>query len=115
MVIETSVGDYEVDIEVNEDLLGAVRKNNAGALANVYPNPARNTVSFDVINLGLSGGEINILNTSGEIVKRIQINGQEQIVWDLKNDSGRKVPPGSYYYQMLSDKTISSGKLMILK
>ncbi|MEZ5083646.1 MAG: T9SS type A sorting domain-containing protein [Bacteroidales bacterium] len=112
--ILTSIGDYEVDIYVNEDLLGSVQKNDSETPIFLYPNPARNTVSFDVINLGLSGGEINILNTSGDVVKKIQINGHENIVWDLKKDTGQRLKQGSYYFQVISDKTILSGKLLIL-
>ena len=114
--IYTEVDTHTVVIAINEELLvGLITHMDDEIMVNVYPNPARNTVSFDVINLGLSGGEINILNTNGDVVKKIQLSGQEQIVWDLRNESGQRVPTGSYYYQVVSDKTISSGKLLILK
>ena len=115
MIIQTAIGNYEVSIYVNEDLLGSVRDNDPDDLFKVYPNPTRNSVSFDLIGSDFSEGALNIFNTSGEIVKRIQVIGQEQILWDLKNETGERVQPGSYYYQIVSNKTISSGKLMILK
>ena len=62
---------------------------------------------------------LNIFDTQGKLVRQL-VNrnfdaGLHQITWDGKTDNGADLPIGQYFYQLMTDKQISSGKIVLLK
>jgi hypothetical protein len=78
----------------------------------VYPVPANQFVRFDLTNLE-TGTEniILIMDGSGRIVERIKVRRVEKYVtWNTLN-----CVPGLYYYQLIGDNSIETGKIIIMK
>ena len=84
-----------------------------------YPNPFNPTTT---INFGLKeAGDVTIMvyNIKGEKVRTL-IDGQleakyHSIVWDGKDNTGRNVSSGVYFYKMKAEKYSSTKKMILMK
>ncbi|MBI2119698.1 MAG: gliding motility-associated C-terminal domain-containing protein [Elusimicrobia bacterium] len=66
----------------------------------------------DFAQFGVSGQfEINIYNSSGKRIKKIENNN----IWDGKNDSGETAQSGVYLYQIKTGETLVSGTIGVAK
>ncbi len=85
----------------------------ASALAevsNLFPNPARNTVSIDYDLKGANNGRLEIRNILGSLVKTVEVN---QSKGTLKVDVS-ELTNGVYFYSfVVNEKVIVSKKLVI--
>ncbi|MGZ4116345.1 MAG: FlgD immunoglobulin-like domain containing protein, partial [Bacteroidia bacterium] len=99
---------------VSENALNA--KNNLRTYA--YPNPFENNVNIGYFLDAPSNVTIEIYSIYGTLVKSIQnnfeTNGNHEIVWDGKNNSGAKLSNGSYIYIVRAGNNQSYGKLALL-
>jgi len=85
-----------------------------------YPNPFNplTTIKFNLIESGKV--KLIIYNIKGQKVKTLikgtQQSGSYTIIWDGKDDSGKQVCSGIYFYKMKTDdKTIATRKCLLLK
>lgn len=85
--------------------------------ATVYPNPVEweTTISFY-----LSENEktnIRIFDLRGNLVKTLvddsSMMGYQNIEWDATNNTGQRVANGLYLYEIISGKSISTGKISV--
>lgn len=88
-------------------------------LSQNYPNPFNpsTTIEYSVQKAG--NVQIKIHNTLGQLVRTL-VNesrpaGEYSTAWDGKNDSGRKVTSGQYFYQLQVEDFISTKKMLLLK
>lgn len=76
-----------------------------------YPNPASISTTFRYSLEENSLVTLKVYDMVGNLVKVLfdgfQSAGQQEIVWDLKNDSQIDVPSGNYFYEL----TITSGQV----
>ncbi|MDH5186595.1 MAG: CapA family protein, partial [candidate division WOR-3 bacterium] len=84
-----------------------------------YPNPA-NSNSIIQYNLLKAGKVIlKIYNTLGQEVKTLvngmQAKGQKSIIWDGKDNQGRVLGSGIYFYRLKAGGYEQSKKLILLK
>ena len=89
----------------------------------VYPNPVK-TGEYDVVNfLNFpidKTGSLAIYNVSGDLVYQSKIgpfspnNNNLTTRWDLKNQNGKKVSSGIYYYVINMAGDTKKGKIAIL-
>ena len=85
---------------------------------NNYPNPFNpsTTISFNVLS-GTHDTEISIFNIKGQkiktLIKEKMTVDTHSVTWNGKDDSGRNVASGVYFYQ-LKNGSISDSKKMIL-
>jgi len=65
------------------------------ATVSVYPNPC---YGEEVVFRGdVSYGRIEIYNVRGQLIRTLEERwGGTEIVWDTRDDEGRKVPSGTY-------------------
>jgi len=90
-------------------------------LHNNYPNPfnAETHFSFSVNRPGEA--ELTLYNIKGQKVKQIFKESVEKgilitVVWDGKNDTGREVASGVYFYRLtLDNKPVDIKKCLLLK
>jgi hypothetical protein len=74
------------------------------AIQTPYPNPSRGAdlvrIPVDVPAAGADGALIDIVDSGGRRVRRIDIGGlvpgAQEVAWDGRNDAGREVAPGAY-------------------
>jgi hypothetical protein len=81
-----------------------------------YPNPFRPELhSFMKIDYISENSSIYILDSSGKRVRFF--SGSDLLggvaVWDGKNESGKLVAPGLYYYMASDKKNIAKGKIIV--
>lgn len=73
------------------------------ALLHVYPNPFSNQIRV-AIPASVSNGEIMVYNSQGQIVRRVQVNGQNEVLINRENMSA-----GLYLLQVLNDDGVPIG------
>ncbi len=84
-----------------------------------YPNPFNpsTTISYSVAEAGEVG--LNIFNTLGQSVRTL-VNGRESageysISWDGRDDAGRIVSSGLYFYRLQVGEAVQTKRMLFLK
>ena len=96
----------------------------------VYPNPVRSSRARFHVNVPLRARvELKIFDIAGDLVRSQSFGERESTIssnfcttdgptcvlewdWDLKNDHGRKVAPGTYMYLVREEATEGSGLVL---
>ena len=82
----------------------------------VYPNPARDQMSFLVDLASPADVQLEIMDMNGRIVNRLvdesRPAGAWKVQWDGTDQGGTVVPGGVYFYRVLVDKQWYGGKLI---
>ncbi|MDP8232680.1 MAG: FlgD immunoglobulin-like domain containing protein [Candidatus Zophobacter franzmannii] len=86
----------------------------------VSPNPFANGVELSLFFKENSEfSDLEIFNVRGERVRRLNyphINNRElTLFWDGKDDEGRVVPSGVYFYRVGNDRSRGVGKMVKIK
>jgi hypothetical protein len=85
-----------------------------------YPNPfkAQATLSFSLPKAEQQVS-LAIYNSKGQRVKTLYTGsadkGRHSLVWDGRDESGRPVGSGVYFYRLLTDGKVTSRKMLLLK
>ncbi len=84
-----------------------------------YPNPITNstTISF-VPSPGVEKSEIKIYNIKGQLIKKYDVqnakSGINKLVWNGRNDNGKKLGNGIYFYKLISGDKSEIKKMLLL-
>jgi hypothetical protein len=85
----------------------------------VYPNPFSNQTQFIYELKKPTKVGLYIYDTKGMRIKTlidgIQTSGIYKLAWNGKNDSGKTLQPGIYYYKFLANGLNKNGKLVIIE
>jgi photosystem II stability/assembly factor-like uncharacterized protein len=87
------------------------------ALEQSYPNPMRENCAIGYwLNNG-QGAELSIYDITGRRVRsfaslRMTDSGRHTVIWDGKDETNRKVPPGVYFYQLRVKELTETKKLV---
>ena len=110
---------YSIEMEPNHDLpatgqartpVGSLSQHLSLANLRVYPNPARESVTFEYTLLSKEKASIRLLNTIGQVVTEIPLSSQTGL--QELNVSG--LIEGIYWYQLwIGGKSGPVGKLVI--
>ena len=86
-----------------------------------YPNPFNpsTTISFNLQKAG-KDTKIAIYNLKGQKVRELKLSnakiGENKIIWNGKDDSGKKVASGVYLYSLIQDgKMLKTKKMVMVK
>ncbi|MCD4820049.1 MAG: T9SS type A sorting domain-containing protein [Candidatus Cloacimonetes bacterium] len=92
-------------------------------LAN-YPNPFNptTTISFETTNLH-EDAQIEIYNLKGQKIKKLEISpesireklGINKVVWNGKDEMGKTMPSGIYFYKLQSGNFSQTRKMILMK
>ena len=89
----------------------------------VYPNPINTTEQSELVFLNFPGGKkgrIAIYSATGNLVFKSDIgpfnpdNNRITWRWNLKNNNGRRVSSGVYYYLIEMDDERTKGKIAVI-
>ncbi|MBT3756347.1 MAG: T9SS type A sorting domain-containing protein [Candidatus Cloacimonetes bacterium] len=86
-----------------------------------YPNPFNpsTTISFDLIEESDSNIELVIYNLKGQKVKQFFNNqlsaGKHSVVWNGKDDEGKSVTSGVYFYKLKTNNFEKTRKMLLIK
>jgi len=84
-----------------------------------YPNPFNpsTTIAFELAQGGAT--KLDIYNVKGQLVKTLARGdfkpGSHRAVWDGKDESGREVSSGVYFYRLEAPGYVSTRKMLMLK
>lgn len=93
-------------VSINE-----INNHTSESIISIYPNPATELATFDyTLPESSTSGTIFITDISGRMMAKIPItSNQGQKIWD-----SRAVSPGIYYYTIIAERAVQSGKIIIL-
>jgi hypothetical protein len=84
-----------------------------------YPNPFNPQTKIEYTVRRSSPVELKIYNALGQLVKTLVDDyknaGEYSVVWDGKNNSGKTVPSGSYFYRIKMGDFTSTKKMIHIK
>jgi hypothetical protein len=103
-----------VSVDENPDINGNYN------LGQNYPNPFKTTTT---IHYSLAKSEtvsLKIFNIRGELVRTLQENkqlksGKHEVNWNATDDSGNRVSPGFYFYQLQTEGFVETMKMLIME
>jgi hypothetical protein len=88
-------------------------------LSQNYPNPFNPVTTIEYSISGKVFVDLMIFDVSGRRVRTLvsekQLPGGYSVVWDGRNDGGRPVASGVYFYRLDADKNSSVKKMVILR
>jgi hypothetical protein len=79
-----------------------------------YPNPfnSRTIITYR----GMEGGDLEIFNIAGQLVRTIRVSGKEgQIIWDASDETGDGVLSGVYFIRARTAQGYESRKVVYLR
>jgi photosystem II stability/assembly factor-like uncharacterized protein len=87
------------------------------ALEQSYPNPMRENCAIGYWLLADSKAELSIYDITGRRVRffaplRMTVSGKQMVRWDGKDEAGRTVPAGVYFYQLKVQDKAETRKLV---
>jgi len=111
------MGAYEnqnVIVNTDENLIPLITKLNQN-----YPNPFNPTTTINYSLKEKSRVSINIYNIKGQKVKQLvsdQLSaGQHSVVWNGKDESGKSVSSGIYFYKLKAGNFEKTKKMILMK
>ena len=98
-----NTGELKLDISPNQG------KENATPGLNIYPNPSNENF---IVSVNLAADQygvriINIINSNGQVVKQLNMNGQNRISMNLKE-------AGTYSVQLITGQQVITKKLVVV-
>lgn len=93
---------------------------NTFKLSQNFPNPFNSTTNIHYSIPENSKVTLEIYNILGQKVKKLVNNehkpsGTYQAVWDGKDESGKQVPSGIYFYKLSSGKKLTVKKMLLVR
>ncbi|MBC8414871.1 MAG: T9SS type A sorting domain-containing protein [Candidatus Cloacimonetes bacterium] len=112
------MGCYEFGAEPYVEVTQNLIPNTQYHLTN-YPNPF-NPETKIVFNLPESGQvKLEIYNIKGQKVKTLldcyMSPGRSEMIWNGKDDNGKRVSSGVYFYQLVAEKKTITKKMILIK
>jgi len=89
------------------------------ALGQSHPNPTRGIASFEY-ELGKAGKvRVRVYNIAGQAVRTLvegmEPAGRHVVVWDGRDEAGRKAGSGTYFYQLEAGGRKTTRKLIVIR
>jgi hypothetical protein len=88
-------------------------------LLNNYPNPfnPETNIAFSIKEAGYT--TLEVYNMKGQLMKtlvnEVKENGNYTVTWNGKDNSGKNVSSGVYFYKMETGKYVSTKKMILMK
>ena len=86
-----------------------------------YPNPFRSAtkIYFSISRKGAKNAKINIYNVKGQKIKQLTIKNYElginKIIWNGKDEFGKSVDSGIYFYKLDTDNFSRTKKMIMIR
>ena len=115
MFIQTNANIHKVLINIDSDLIYAIRENNTFADVHSFPNPFSDQTNIHFSTTQPGNVKIDIFNQQGQKIRSLMDQelgaGQHQVQWDATTDNGSLVQGGIYLYMIHKNK----GKELIVR
>ena len=84
-----------------------------------FPNPFSGITTIAFENETPGTVEVNIYDITGNLVRTLTCGncpaGNNQLIWDTKNQSGNTVPGGVYYFEILGNNNRTTKQMIKVK
>jgi len=86
-----------------------------------FPNPFNpfTSIKYQVSGIGNQNVEINVYNVRGQrvrtLVNELREHGEYSVVWDGRDNLGRSVSSGVYFYQMRAGDFTQTRRMVLMK
>ena len=114
-------GPDRIDIPDTEDELPPELLSNYG-LAQNFPNPFNpsTVIAFKLIETDAPKASLIIYNTKGQVVRTFnELNTNENeigsVTWNGADEGGNTVSSGMYFYKLITDESVYSKKMIMMK
>ncbi|MEA3475777.1 MAG: T9SS type A sorting domain-containing protein [Candidatus Cloacimonadota bacterium] len=115
---ESDIGVFEFSYShsVGDEIL-----NQDNIILNNYPNPFSNstTISFSGTLNSHELSQIRIYNVKGQLVKNFELRTPNsefmKVVWDGKDEDGKSLSDGIYFYKLISKNQSLTRKMLLLR
>ena len=90
-------------------------------LSTNFPNPFNpsTTIKFDIAGDQPINTVLSVYNVRGQLVRSLvdgmKSTGTYQIQWDGKDDAGRTLPSGVYFYRLQAGEFNQTRKMVMMK
>ncbi len=115
---------YIDDVSITYDSYTGVKGGEAtvpsvSLLSQSIPNPSIYQTRIEYTIPTTSRVQLKIYNTLGEVVRTLvndtKSAGRYETIWDGRNEQGKRVASGKYFYQLTTDEFTGTKKLILLK
>ena len=102
-------------MDINEQIVVP----NQLTLSQNYPNPfnPRTVIPYVLLNIGFV--KIDIVDITGRTIRSllngIQSSGSHEVIWNGKDNTGKHVASGTYFCRMITDASVISRKILLLR
>jgi len=118
--------DYQIEVNNIRSISGIlVQKGNSFTIrimpemladVFVFPDPCTNEHSFITFANITKNSTINIMSSTGKMVKILhETEGKGGVIWDLKDRDGDEISAGIYLFVVRDDKNIYKGKFAVVR
>jgi len=116
-------GDEYINVDsLNNIYLSQDNTNNSLPITssfNVFPNPFKDHVSITYQLINSAFVSVAIYDTQGRYIRTIthglQDAGEQNLIWDGKNEAGLEVGSGLYYYSALVNGKPINGSIILMR
>lgn len=88
-------------------------------LYGAYPNPFNPVVRIEYELDAASSVKLAVYDTGGRLVKTVKAGvherGRQSAVWRGRDQTGRQMPSGAYYYRLSTETAVRTGKLILAR
>ena len=108
-----------VDSTAMVDINGQIVVPNQLTLSQNYPNPfnPRTVIPYELLKIGFV--KIDIVDITGRTIRSllngIQSSGSHEVIWNGKDNTGKHVASGTYFCRMITDASVISRKILLLR
>ena len=101
------------------DINGQIVAPNQLTLSQNYPNPfnPRTVIPYELLKIGFV--KIDIIDITGRTIRSllngIQSSGSHEVIWNGKDNTGKHVASGTYFCRMITDASVISRKILLLR
>ena len=124
--LDMAIGNYDgtfnyyINLHIVVDIDPEQPQNNSYKLSN-FPNPFSHATNISYATTeSTENTEIKIYNVKGQLVRELKIKNSKlkinEVDWDGKDQKGKEVKPGIYFYKLIVDgKTKAVEKCLLVK
>jgi hypothetical protein len=99
-----------------KDVLSASAPKLGPSMLEVSPHPMQNTVTFEMAEILQADVSLAVFSAEGKLVHVYSgIGDRQQVVWNGLDLNGQLAKPGIYYYSIVIDGALYSGRIIKLK
>ena len=102
-------------MDINEQIVVP----NQLTLSQNYPNPfnPQTVIPYELLKIGFV--KIDIVDITGRTIRSllngIQSSGSHEVIWNGKDNTGKHVASGTYFCRMITDASVISRKILLLR